>query len=189
MRVARRRPGTVSGCRQAIESPVRKSKDPVQAVKVHELMGPTPAGNAKCAIDGFELCLSELFQSDESRECLEARMSRLSALYQNDDRSPSCALDLADCASRLGRLDDASMFARESVRLGGKHPRAFCLLAVDALKHGQRAPAQNFLAAATRVARAEPLYRRELRIAQRLLLLLHFGADDSMTSQLGLSKA
>ena len=99
----------------------------------------------------------------------------LAALLFEDKHNPDPALGLAVCAVRLGRTEEAYVFAMESLRRGGKHPRAFCIAGLCELEMGDRNAAQHHLAVATRLARARPEFREDMRMAQKLLLILNFG--------------
>lgn len=99
----------------------------------------------------------------------------LSSVLFEDQLGPDPALGLAVCAVRLGRLDEALALATESLRRGSRHPRAFCIAGLCELDRGERSAAQNHLAIATRVARSQPEFRNDMRMAQRLLLILNFG--------------
>jgi hypothetical protein len=99
----------------------------------------------------------------------------LSSLLFEDELGPDPTLGLAICAVRLGRLNEAFALATESLRRGSKHPRAFCIAGLCELDRGDRGAAQHHLAIATRVARSRPEFRDDMRMAQRLLLILNFG--------------
>lgn len=121
--------------------------------------------------------LKDLAASDAGTSEIDDRVNALVVLLAEDDADPQPALGLAICASCLGRAEEAYVFAMESLRRGGKHPRAFCIIGLCELENGDRPAAQHHLAAATRLARSRPEFRDELRAAQRLLLILNFGAS------------
>ena len=83
-------------------------------------------------------------------------------------------LGLAVCAVRLEQYDPALTLALDRLRLGHDHPRALCIAGLCELRRGDRRAAQNYLAAAARLARRNPAFREELRASQRLLILMHF---------------
>lgn len=83
-------------------------------------------------------------------------------------------LALALCAVRLERYDPALTLALDRMRLEPEHPRALCIVGLCELKRGDRRAAQNYLAAAARLARRNVAFREELRASQRLLILMHF---------------
>lgn len=83
-------------------------------------------------------------------------------------------LGLAVCAVRLERYDPALTLALDRLRLEPDHPRALCIAGLCELKRGDRRTAQNYLAAAAKLARRNPAFREELRASQRLLILMHF---------------
>jgi hypothetical protein len=121
-------------------------------------------------------CLADLTDRSQPVADPALRAQIFSERLETDEDDPESALELAERAARSGCRKDAFLFAQESLRRGGKHPRAFCIVGVCELAWGERAAAQQHLAAATRLARSRTEFRRELRIAQRLLFILHFGA-------------
>lgn len=82
---------------------------------------------------------------------------------------------LAMCALAGNRLDEADAFALASLDSGGAKARAYCIAGYCALARGNRRSAQTLLATAARIGRRNPLDREDMRLAQRLLLTLHFG--------------
>jgi hypothetical protein len=98
----------------------------------------------------------------------------LSALLAWPSSEADGLLGLAVCAARLERYDTALVLATERLRLGAGHPRACCIAGLCELERGDRRAAQNYLAAAARLARRQPQYRDDLRAAQRLLIMMHF---------------
>ena len=85
------------------------------------------------------------------------------------------ALALAICAARLDRYEEALPLAQESLKSGIRHPRAYCIVGMCELLRGNKAAAQENLAMATRMGRNHPEFREDMRLAQRLLLIRHFG--------------
>jgi hypothetical protein len=79
------------------------------------------------------------------------------------------------CGTRLGKFDEAFILATACLNLSVEHPRAFFVARFCKLKRGNRKAAQSPLATAARIARKLPEFRADLRAAQRLLLILHFG--------------
>jgi tetratricopeptide (TPR) repeat protein len=120
--------------------------------------------------------LQDVFAADGDGKDLESVVPLLTALLNDDAQDPEPALGLAICAARMGRTEEAYGFALECLRRGSKHPRAYCIIGLYQLETGDRGAAQANLAAATRLARARPELRGDLRLAQRLLLILNFGA-------------
>ena len=76
---------------------------------------------------------------------------------------------------RLDRYDEALPLAQESLKSGVRHPRAYCIVGMCELLRGNKAAAQENLAMATRMGRNHPEFREDMRLAQRLLLIRHFG--------------
>ncbi len=105
----------------------------------------------------------------------EAAAGLLASLLFAENLEPDPLVGLAVCALRLGRHDAARLLALESVRRGGKHPRALCVAGLCELEKGEKSVAKDHLALAARLARRNPEFREDLRIAQRLLLTLHYG--------------
>jgi tetratricopeptide (TPR) repeat protein len=105
---------------------------------------------------------------------IETAIVLLGALLHWKTAEADGLLGLAVCAARQERYDAALTLANECLRLGTDHPRAYCIAGLCELKRGDRRAAQNFLAAAARMARRAPIYRDELRAAQRLLIMMHF---------------
>ncbi len=84
---------------------------------------------------------------------------------------------LAVCAARLGRFDDALALAVESFGPEVGHPRSYCIAGLCEMKRGHRRAAQTYLSGASRIARRDPDHADDLRLAQRLLLLMHLSAE------------
>ncbi|WP_375453317.1 hypothetical protein [uncultured Methylobacterium sp.] len=82
-------------------------------------------------------------------------------------------LGLAVCAARLKQYEEARILALASRASGPGHPRALCVAGHCALELGDRRAAQSYLATAARIARRRIEFREDLRLAQRLLLLMH----------------
>lgn len=83
-------------------------------------------------------------------------------------------LGLAVIAARLKLFNEAMVLATRC--LGGnegRHPRALCVVGICELENGDINAAQTYLAAAARIARANPAFREDLQAAQRALLLMH----------------
>ena len=99
----------------------------------------------------------------------------LCGLLAEPDAQDDAALALAICAVRLERYEQALPLAAESLRHGSRHPRAFCIVGMCELLRGNKAAAQENLALATRMGRNNPDFREDMRLAQRLLLIRHFG--------------
>jgi Flp pilus assembly protein TadD len=81
---------------------------------------------------------------------------------------------LAYCGARLGKFGEALTLATECLKLPVKHPRAYCIAGFCELERGNRKAAQSFLALGARIARSRPEFAKDLRAAQRILLVLHF---------------
>jgi len=97
----------------------------------------------------------------------------LAALAGDPEGRPAGLLGLAVLALRAGRLDAAAALVGPCLRAEDRHPRACSVAGVVELERGNVPAAQGLLAAASRVARAQPAYRVEMQIAQRALLLMH----------------
>lgn len=131
-----------------------------------------PKGDLSNALSRFfyRLAMGEFGANQADRQII-----LLSSVLFEDELGLDPALGLAICAIRLGRLDEALALATESLRRGSKHPRAFCIAGLCELDRGELSAAQQYLAIATRVARSQPKFRNDMRMAQRLLLILNFG--------------
>lgn len=82
-------------------------------------------------------------------------------------------LGLAVMATRQGRMDLAFDLVSGCLEAADRHPRACSIAGICELARGDKAAAQTYLAAASRIARSRPEFRGELQIAQRALLLMH----------------
>ena len=98
----------------------------------------------------------------------------LGALLNWKTSEADALLGLAVCAAQLERYDEALVFATERLKHAADHPRACFIAGLSELKRSDRRAAQNYLAAAARMARRRPEFREDLRAAQRLLLTMHF---------------
>lgn len=107
----------------------------------------------------------------------------LSSLLFLDQPGVDPVLGLAVCAVKLDRLEEAFALATESLRRGSKHPRAFCIVGLCEFDRGERAAARTHLAIAARLARSRPEFREDMRMAQRLLLILNFGWEKPARSR------
>ncbi|GJD91449.1 hypothetical protein BHAOGJBA_4997 [Methylobacterium hispanicum] len=104
---------------------------------------------------------------------LSEALTLLAPLAAEPDSRAEAVLGLAVCAARLGCCDEALILARESRRLAPNHPRASCVAGLCELELGNRRAAQGHLATAARLARRDPAFGEDLRLAQRALLLMH----------------
>lgn len=100
-------------------------------------------------------------------------LAPLARLAERPASRAEALLGLAVCATRLACYEDALILAEESRRLGPGHPRASCVAGLCELELGNRRAAQGHLATAARLARRDPAYGEDLRLAQRALLLMH----------------
>ena len=98
----------------------------------------------------------------------------LAILYFDEVYGDHAVLRLAAHAVRRQDLSAAEKLADECLRRGVKHPRAFCIAGLCELDRGDINAAQHHLALAARLSRAKPEYRADMRMAQRLLLILNF---------------
>ena len=132
---------------------------------------PTPQPQGDGVADMLYVAAVQAFESG----AMDRAAALLAIAYASPEARNDTALGLAICAVRLGRLDEALPLAAESLRRGSRHPRAMCIVGLCELARGNKALAQEHLALAARVARSQPAYREDMRIAQRLLLIRHFG--------------
>lgn len=98
----------------------------------------------------------------------------LCALLDWPEARSDALLGLAICAIRMERHEVGLVLALDYLKRGGRHPRAHCIAGLCRMRCGNRRAAQNHLALAARAARSDPLFRDELRAAQRLLIALNF---------------
>jgi hypothetical protein len=94
-------------------------------------------------------------------------------LCRGADRGEALS-DLAVCAARLNKLDEALTLAMECIKGAVKIPRAYFIAGLCELARGHEKKAQGLLAIGARIARGRPEYRMDLQAAQRLLLIMHF---------------
>lgn len=122
--------------------------------------------------------LSDLYAAAESAFAtgdFAKAIGPLCTLLGLEGGQDDAALALAICAVRLEAFDQALPLAAESLRHGSRHPRAFCIVGMCELLRGNKPAAQENLALATRMGRNHPEFREDMRLAQRLLLIRHFG--------------
>lgn len=131
-------------------------------------------GSAGSVSDIFYACAAEAV---EAGAFTEAGIGLAALLAEPDLRSKGL-LGLAVCAARLKRFDEALAFALESQPLeGNSHPRAFFVAGLSECERGHRREAQTYLVRASRLARREARFD-DLRMAQRLLLLMQIGISE-----------
>ncbi|WAJ30513.1 hypothetical protein [Antarcticirhabdus aurantiaca] len=85
-------------------------------------------------------------------------------------------LGLSVIACRLRLFAEAQVLAERCLQAEARHPRALSVAGICALERGDMAGAQSYLAAAARLARANPELRQDLQAAQRALLLMHLSS-------------
>jgi tetratricopeptide (TPR) repeat protein len=121
-------------------------------------------------------CPGELYSAAValvSADRVEDAVLLLAALLDEPGGRADALVGLAVCAFRLEVYDAALTIAVESLVGDVKHPRACCIAGLCELERGDRKAAQNYFAAAARLARARPEFRNDLQTAQRALLLMH----------------
>jgi len=130
---------------------------------------------AEAAADDVSARIYAAALREFAAERLHPCIGLLAALMFEAEPGADPLIGLAICAMRLERFAEADMLAAESIRKGSKHPRVFCVAAVCRLQAGGKSEAMDLLALASRLARRDPEFRDDLRIAQRLLISLHYG--------------
>lgn len=123
---------------------------------------------------GLEICYECASEAIEAGRIGEAAVGLVALLGAPDTRSDAL-LELAVCATRLDRFDDGLVLALASCQDALGHPRAYVVAGLCELQRGNRRTAQTYLAGASRIARRHAEYGEDLRMAQRLLLLMHMG--------------
>lgn len=184
-------PSAVSSFTQALHSsPVVDSRG-ARGSAASLVLGGLAAGSDEAVVPSIDGA-GQVVDAGSDAECVSTLRAHAAALVAAGDIGGAinilCALmdwpaarddallGLAICAVRIDRHDEALALALAYLKLGGKHPRAHCIVGVCQLRNGERRAAQNHLAIAVRAARGDATFRDELRAAQRLLIVLNFGA-------------
>jgi hypothetical protein len=119
--------------------------------------------------------LYDMAANSVSTEQSDAAIVLLAVLAGSGTGELEALLGLAVIATRQRRMDVAFDLISDCLEAADRHPRACSIAGICELARGDKAAAQTYLAAASRIARSRPEFRGELQIAQRALLLMHLG--------------
>jgi hypothetical protein len=119
--------------------------------------------------------LYDLAVTNVAEERIDEAVVLLAVLAGSGAGELEALLGLAVIASRQKRMDVAFDLVSGYLEAADRHPRACSIAGICELARGDKAAAQTYLAAASRIARTRPEFRGELQIAQRALLLMHLG--------------
>lgn len=133
--------------------------------------GENPASSISDAL--LQVALAD-FDAEQFDKAIMALACVLSLAGTDDATSE---LGLALCAMRMHRLREAGILASHCVLLDPKNFRAQCIAGSCLLEAGDRKAAQSHFAMAARLARHDPGAREEVRVAQQMLLSLHFSPE------------
>lgn len=110
----------------------------------------------------------------EAERFEQAAMSLCCVLSLAAREDAASELGLALCAIGLDRMKEARILASHCVLMDPKDARAQYVAGTCHLETGDRKAAQAHLALAARLGRSDPSTREEVRMAQQMLLSLHF---------------
>jgi|GEM_PF-3181021 len=151
-----------------------RDAESVEAVIDRLITRHTLSGGADPAFGGVTTGpLADLLRAAMPTAPLRAAALQAVAPRGTPESRGAALLGLALCAARHGDWDDALVLALEARRAAPGQPRASCLAGLCELERGNRRNSQTHLATAARLARSNPAYGEDLRLAQRALLLMH----------------